>query len=357
MTPTPDVPKVGAAQPVAAAERITAIDTLRGVAVLGILAMNVYGFAMPFIAYNDPLALGGGEWYNLGTWFFTHIFFDMKFMTVFSLLFGGGMILMWQRAEVAHAKFGRIYYRRQLWLMLIGILHGYLLWFGDILFHYALMGMFIYLFRRLKARTLIIIGVCMLPVALLFSFGGSLFIDEMKLQMIEIRELVAADEALTEEQAEIKEQWDDMRPLMAPTDQDLADDLDAYRGDYVSIVKHRAPLVLAFQIQNTFAFIIWRVGGLMLVGMAMMKLGILSAERSVSFYKKMMLLGYGLGLPLAVYSAFNLYAHEFDSLHLFRVGMIPNYIGSVIVAMGHIGAVMLLVKSDICVKLQHRFPP
>ena len=135
--------------PVAGAQRITAIDTLRGVAVLGILVMNIYGFAMPLPAYSNPLVMGGTEWYNLGTWFFTHVFFDQKFMTIFSLLFGGGTVLMWQRAQARGAKFGRIYFRRSFWLLLIGVVHGYLIWFGDILFHYALIGMFIYLFRKM----------------------------------------------------------------------------------------------------------------------------------------------------------------------------------------------------------------
>ena len=88
----------GSGAPVTVTERITAIDTLRGIAVLGILVMNIYAFAMPFHAYSNPLVMGGLEWYNLGTWFFTHVFFDQKFMTIFSLLFGGGMVLMWQRA-------------------------------------------------------------------------------------------------------------------------------------------------------------------------------------------------------------------------------------------------------------------
>ena len=59
-------------------DRIETIDTLRGVAVLGILVMNIYGFAMSAAAYSNPLAWGGTEWYNLGTWFVTHIFFDQK---------------------------------------------------------------------------------------------------------------------------------------------------------------------------------------------------------------------------------------------------------------------------------------
>ena len=111
-------------QPVLAAERITSIDTLRGVAVLGILVMNIYGFAMPFVAYQNPLAMGGTEWYNLGTWFFTHILFDQKFMTIFSLLFGAGLILMTDRAEARGVDNTATWYRRSFWLLIIGALHG-----------------------------------------------------------------------------------------------------------------------------------------------------------------------------------------------------------------------------------------
>ena len=62
-----------AAGPVQGDERITSLDALRGVAILGILVMNIYAFAMPFVAYSNPLAMGGEETHNIGTWFLTHI--------------------------------------------------------------------------------------------------------------------------------------------------------------------------------------------------------------------------------------------------------------------------------------------
>ncbi|MDH3266754.1 MAG: hypothetical protein OEM25_07300, partial [Gammaproteobacteria bacterium] len=132
--PDPDsattVTESAAAGPVQGAERIASLDVLRGVAILGILVMNIYAFAMPFIAYSNPLAMGGEEARNIGTWFFTHILFDQKFLSIFAMLFGAGMILMTTRAESRGAHYARIYYRRLFWLLILGAVHGYLIWVG-----------------------------------------------------------------------------------------------------------------------------------------------------------------------------------------------------------------------------------
>jgi uncharacterized protein len=73
----------GNSGPVPAAERLLALDALRGVAVIGILVMNVYAFAMPLAAYSNPTIMGGSDALNMGTWFFTHLLFDQKFMSIF----------------------------------------------------------------------------------------------------------------------------------------------------------------------------------------------------------------------------------------------------------------------------------
>ena len=128
------------AGPVSAGERIASLDFLRGVAILGILVMNIYAFAMPFAAYFDPYRMGGDEAWNLGTWVFTHIFFDQKFMTIFAMLFGAGIVLTMQRAEARGAHFGPIFFRRQFVLLLIGLAHLVFIWLGDILSYYALVS-------------------------------------------------------------------------------------------------------------------------------------------------------------------------------------------------------------------------
>jgi len=348
-------PTSAKAGPVSAGERLASLDTLRGVAVLGILVMNIYAFAMPLAAYNNPLVMGGTEALNIGTWFITHIFFDQKFMSIFSMLFGAGMILMMNRAESRGAAFGPIYYRRTFWLLVLGALHGYLIWFGDILFIYALMGMIVFLLRKAPPRTLIAIAIVILPMALLINFASSFYIEDLQRQVAEIQQIESSGEALDEAQQKKLDEWSEMRPFFAPSDVDIQEEVAAHKGGYVDVLVHRAPFVVFMQVNLTLVFGIWRVGGLMLIGMALMKLGVLSGECSTPFYTRMAVWSYGLGLPLAILSAAVLNAHDFDPLYVARVGGIPNYVASILVASGHIAAVILIVRSGVFRGIVGRF--
>jgi uncharacterized protein len=351
----PDPLPASNAGPVTAAERLVALDILRGVAVMGILVMNIYAFAMPLAAYSNPLLMGGSDALNMGTWFFTHLVFDQKFMSIFAMLYGAGVVMMMERAEARDTAFGPVFYRRSAWLIVIGMLHGYFIWLGDILFHYALIGMVVFLFRKAAPRTLIVIACCLLPVAPLISFGGSLYMAELQAAVVAIEEQQSEGATLDDEQEQKLEEWQQVRPFLAPNEDDIAADVTAYRGSYVDALTQRAPFVAFMQANATLAFILWRVGGLMLLGMALMKLGVLSGERSPDFYRRMAVVGYGAGLPLVILSAVMLDAHGFDPLYVARYGGIPNYVGSILVAFGHIGAVYVIVKSGAVTALANRF--
>ncbi len=342
-------------EPVSTSMRNTSIDTLRGVAVLGILVMNIYGFSMSFAAYENPLASGGTEWYNMGVWFFTHLFFDQKFMAIFSILFGAGLVMMATRAEVSGLKYRGNWFRRNFWLLIIGAIHGYFLWFGDVLFHYALIGMLIYPMRNRSPRVLIITATILLTLGILMSFMGGTYMNQLSADGLEIQTIKDTGEELTNEQAATLREWDEASMFMKPPAEQVREDTQGYMGEYSTVVEHRAPMVLMMQTQGTFGFVIWRVGGLMLLGMALMKLGIISGKRTDAFYKKMMIIGYGLGLPLVFFSAWNLHAHQWDFLWVFRVGNIPNYIGSILMAFGHIALVMTLCKSGSFKNMLTRF--
>src|SRR5713101_4064373 len=129
-------------RPVAARERILSVDALRGFAVLGILLMNIVGFALPGNAYDDPTIAGGARGANLAAWAIAYVLFEGKMRTIFSMLFGAGVILLTSRAEErgGQAQIADIYYRRTLWLFVFGLLHAYFIWEGDILYGYGLAG-------------------------------------------------------------------------------------------------------------------------------------------------------------------------------------------------------------------------
>ena len=161
-------------QPVPERSRIDSIDVLRGFALLGILVMNIQLFAMPDPAYFNPIAYGDLEGTNFYVWLGSRLLADQKFMTIFSMLFGAGIVLMTTRAD-ARGDGSRVHYRRMGWLALIGLLHAHLLWNGDILFLYGVCGMLVYPLRKKPARQLIVIGLATMAVssAIFIALGAS----------------------------------------------------------------------------------------------------------------------------------------------------------------------------------------
>ena len=136
-------------------QRIGALHVLRGVGVLGILLLNIQSFAMPSAAYLNPSVYGDRTGANGVVWHATHLFGDQKFMAIFALLFGAGIVLMTSRAEARTGRSAALHYRRMGWLIVFGLLHAYLLWYGDILYTYGVCGLAVYLVRRRPAGQLI----------------------------------------------------------------------------------------------------------------------------------------------------------------------------------------------------------
>ena len=162
------------AEPVAPSQRIVAIDVLRGFALLGILIINIQAFSMPVAAYFNPTAYGDLTGANRWVWVLSHIFADQKFMTIFSLLFGAGIILLTTRLEERGQSAWKIHYRRTFWLLVFGLVHAYLFWLGDILVLYAVCALVVYWFRRLSPRWMVAAGLVSLAVpAVMVWFGGA----------------------------------------------------------------------------------------------------------------------------------------------------------------------------------------
>src|SRR5689334_25018678 len=133
-----------------AGRRIEALDFVRGVALCGILLMNITGFGLPD-AYTNPQNSGGATGINLVTWIITEIGFEGTQRGLFSMLFGASVILFTTRLEVqGRADTADIYVRRNLWLVGFGMINAFvLLWHGDILYSYGIVALFLYPFRKL----------------------------------------------------------------------------------------------------------------------------------------------------------------------------------------------------------------
>ena len=109
-----------------------------------------------------------------------------------------------------------------------------------------------------------------------------------------------------------------------------------------------------YQTMSFFFFVLWRAGGVMLIGMALMKLGVFSAARSRRFYAGCVGWGYGLGLPLVIIGTWDLIRVKWAMPHAMQISMLYNYFGSLGVALGHVGVVMLIWKSGACGALTRR---
>lgn len=342
-------------RPVAAAERIDSVDTLRGFAVLGILVMNIYFFALPGAVYFNPLVWGGADGLNLYTWVVTHIFFEQKFFSIFSMLFGAGVVLMHQRAERRGITFGGVWYSRIFWLLLIGAVHAYFFWYGDILFTYAVCGLLIYLFRRVSPKVLITVGILVMLVALPISTGMGFLVGFIRDTAVEAEALVAEGQDLDALQQAMLDSWAEMQKEYDPTPGQLREEIDLYaNGSYWSIFVDRFPVVLNMQLVAGLINVYWHIGGLMLIGMGLMKSGVFSGERSYRCYRRMVIGGYGAGLPLGLLSVQQLAAHDFDFIYTFTIGGYFNYFSGFFMALGHVGLVMLVCKAGLFRAFQRR---
>jgi len=306
--------------PVAEDERFESLDVLRGFALLGILVMNVQSFSMPAVAYMNPTGYGDLSGANLWVWILGHLFADQKFMTIFSALFGAGIVLMWQRAKSRGRKITGLHYRRTFWLMLFGLGHAYLLWAGDVLFPYAVCSVWVFWFKGLSPRTLIVVGMIVLLVSpALFLFAGYTM------------PFWPAD------------QLGEFRAVWQPSAEQIAETVADYRGGLADQMDRRVEEALMLQVGGMLFWGLWRAGGLMLLGMALFKLGFLTAELPDAVYRRCLIAGAFVGLPVVAFGVYRNFALEWDMSRMF-FGTLYNYVGSLLVSLAYAAGVMLVCK-------------
>lgn len=329
--------------------RIDSLDLLRGFALLGILIMNIQSFAMPSQGYFNPFAFNGiegsvldtqgMELLNLNgiTYMFAHIFADQKFMTIFALLFGVGIALMVEthknKPPLVNGKPTtslRFLLRRNFFLLLIGLGHTYLIWEGDILVTYSLCGFFVIWFRNKSVVFLISLAsfLFMLPI-FMFCMVGIFMPPELVTTELEADWIISA------------EQLQSISEIM--------------RSNWLEQMTYRAPAALEIQIELFLIYSFWRVSSLMLLGMALHKLGLFRNKISPATLGKWALIAAPTGWSLTAWGVYQNDIYQWHAFYSNVFGSQFNYFGSLISGIGYIFGLLYVaqhIPAWICCVLQ-----
>jgi uncharacterized protein len=310
------------AGPVASGARIQTLDVIRGAAVLGILLMNIWAFAGPQAYFDYPLAVADRAGSAVATWTVIHTLFEGSQRALFSLLFGAGMLLMVTRlAAKPGARVARIYYRRLFLLITIGLIDAFIfLWPADILITYGLCGLLLYPLRRQST-------------ALLIGLALGVFVINAGLRVADLQEASALPDPDSEKMQE------GIRLISS--------------GTFGEFFAERAKSSLI--LQTVVALNAWVLDALamMLLGMAALRSGLLTGEVSRRTLWLTCLLGYGIGLPLAVADTLAHLGSGFDPI-VSKQWLVVYDLRRVGVAAGHLGALLLLCQSGTLAWLQAR---
>jgi uncharacterized protein len=297
------------------ADRIATLDIVRGVAVMGILAMNIIAFAMPMAAYMNPLAYGSETAIDFAVYAFNFVLIDGKMRGLFSFLFGASMLLVIERAEAKGESGAAVHYRRMLVLLLFGAIHFYLIWFGDILFGYATIGMVAFFFRKKEPKALILIGIALVLLELLMMAG-------MAAQVRDLAPKVAEPGA----SAEVLRQWNEMTAwVRVPTSAEISEQMGLILGPWSGVAQNQLtkhtfePLIFSIMFgPETLAY--------MLFGMAALKSGFLTGQWTDAEYRRAAIRGYGISLPFYVVLIWLIFRDNFSVLALFTYSMVSTVI-------------------------------
>lgn len=346
-SPTPGT----AAAPVADKDRILSVDVLRGVAVLGILLINIPEFSMPDryseAFRSDPS--NGSFWVRA----FLLVFVEGKMRALFSLLFGAGILLFLSGKNVSKIKLTSLFCSRMGWLIMFGLADAHLLlWDGDILFFYGVIGMIAFLFRKMQPRYLAM-GIVLVAIAE-FAMGIMIRQDirEKRLDYLEVTKSDENRKERSEEEQKAIDTWREIEKEFMPNDADVTENTRIMKSGYVEIaakIRHAA-----FLLQTTYlVYGIWDPLALMLLGMALLKWRFLQNEWTTGQYKKTMWIGYGLGIPLVIfeiayrvkyYPDLPAYLASLDKAAVEWINLIYP-VQRILIMMAHVSLIMLLVRS------------
>jgi len=328
-------------RPIKLTERIEVLDVVRGFSLLGILLLNIIAFGLVSQSYINPsLDLPDSFTIDWAIWGLIEVTAEGAMRGIFSILFGAGIVLFCANKSQADQK---LFLRRNFFLLCFGIIDAYfLLWYGDILITYAVAGYILYYLRNLTGKTLLKIAVAILCFTAFLNYLGKEVITYSKDAYTEVNSFEQTD--LTEEQILWAEAWDEFRVNYQPNEVEINAEVLQRRGSYAEIFEwnaERKNIVI-----YSLPFYLWDIFLMMVLGMALFKLGILQGERSLSFYKKLAAVSFAIGLSVNFIELYLFTSSGFDYRYS-RVFLSSYDLGRLGMALGYISVVNIVIKADV----------
>jgi uncharacterized protein len=351
LAPTSEVPIHAAPernQPVGLAERFRTIDAVRGMALLGILLMNIPYFGQAPALEHEPFRHPGTLDYYVHL--IVQIGFEGKMRGLFSMLFGAGILIFTSRKEAAGLGSADLLQRRLLWMLLFGVIHEYVfLWVGDILFDYAVAGLALYVFRKLPPRKLLLAALVCVTITTAKHYRQHHDIREKRAKYLTAVSLGKAKKKLTDDQKKDKEAWEKIEKQSKPDPKEVAEFNADMRGNYPNVYKTLEPFNILFHSRWLYLLGVWDVWAMMLLGMALFKWGFFTNKLSTRTYGLMLAAGYGIGLPLAAVQTFDAMAQTQNVVHYADTRLLPGILlydaQRALVGLGHASVLLLLFRA------------
>lgn len=327
-------------------DRIDSLDILRGLAILGIVFMNLPGAATYFVAFFDHPPSAGWTPADQAAWRFMEIALEGTQRGLLQLLFGAGMLILAAKAmhDDAPVAIADRYLRRNLWLMVFGLANIFVLLFpGDILFIYALAALFLFPFRKLSPGVLLALGLAFMVVDTGRGLADYAARSELQAQVHAANARQASGAALTEADTVALKAWAELEAAMRPDEGFMAYDRSMRLAPFADYARYSQGIWLEKRAYSGEVFFkaVPEAFCVMLVGAALFKWRVIQGGRGRRFYLGMMLAGYAVGGPLR---AIEVMQHLRFSPEP-KIVDFTEEIARLAMTLGHLGLVHLLLAT------------
>jgi uncharacterized protein len=334
-------------------DRIESLDVLRGFALLGILLVNIVAFGLVSSAFLDPAIyltpIGGIDYI---VWAFIELSSEGAMRTLFSMLFGAGVVLF---VTGSTAKSGWLHYRRNFWLLVFGLINAYIfLWPGDILVTYALSGFVLWFIRNWKARSLLILATFLILIGSLQNFAMKSTLEIARDAAEEMKISISKGEEFSEETAEWAEGWIDYEEDNQAEIDNIPNEVKKRTSSYSSAYEYNLEKAneMIYFVLPFFLFLDALM--MMLIGMALFKLGVLDGGRDIKFYIRMMCIGFLTGISINAYEVLLITNSNMDIIETNPYFRFTYHFGRLFMGLGYLGLVILLIKIEKLESLRFR---